>query len=84
MLGPHILSFAACGVLGFWVVLMTEYRLMLQCVGHHSSLESSAPLSGVESYHSSLEGSTPRSGVDSLVGAPLDSDLSSTLFLSQT
>jgi hypothetical protein len=35
-------------------------------------------------HHSSLESSTPQSGVESLVGAPLDSDLSSTLFLSRT
>jgi hypothetical protein len=68
LLGPHILSFAACGVLGFWVVLMSVHWLILWCDEHHSS----------------LEGSTPRSGVESLVDAPLDSDLSSTLFLSRT
>ena len=84
LLGPHILSGAACGVLGFWVVLMTDCQLMLHCGEHHSSFEGSAPQSGVESYDSSLEGSTPQSGVESLVGAPLDSDLSSTLFLSRT
>jgi hypothetical protein len=68
LLGPHILSFAACGVLGFGVVSGTEHRSMLWCGEHHSS----------------FEGSTPQSGAESLVGAPLDSDLSSTLFLSRT
>jgi hypothetical protein len=53
---------------GVWVVSGTEHRSMLWCGEHHSS----------------LEGSTPQSGAESLVGAPLDSDLSSTLFLSRT